>query len=256
MQSTRGQIVNYEDFASGRVIIQNPGFTKITVRLAQEIYCRCLHYLQNKSDICIYDPCCGGGYLLTSIGFLNFGSIKTIIGSDIDNHSLEFAEQNLGLLNTDGLQARINHLQQLYAQYGKDSHLQAIESANKLKHLCDISGNHPNISIFQTDILNKCVLKDSPFKADIVITDIPYENMTSWQDNQGERGGRESANDELLHSPSSIEKLLNNLIPILKSNSVVAICFNKGQRISSDNYIKLEKQSAGKRKFEILTLLG
>lgn len=66
---------NYEDLASGKVILHRTGYPNFPVRLAQEIFFRCLNYLDNSDSICIYDPCCGGGYLLTVLGFLNLSLI-------------------------------------------------------------------------------------------------------------------------------------------------------------------------------------
>jgi hypothetical protein len=48
--------------------------------------------------------------------------------------------------------------------------------------------------------------------------------------------------------------LLENLIPVLKPDSVVAICSDKKQKIKNDKYQRLEKHQIGKRKFEILAL--
>ena len=81
---------NYENFASDRVLYHGSGMTNFPVRLAQEIYGRCLQYSSKKNNICLYDCCCGGGYLLTVLGFLNQDTIGRIMGSDI----------NLELLNT------------------------------------------------------------------------------------------------------------------------------------------------------------
>lgn len=229
---------NFEDFSSGRVMIHKSGFSNFPVRLAQEIYCRCLSYLKSKDEICIYDPCCGGGYLLTSIGFLNSASIKTIICSDFDSEALRITKQNLELLTINGLNARLNHLQNLYEQFNKTSHLQAIDSANLLLELLKKYENLPDTQIFHADILSEGVLMSRAFKADIVFTDVPYGNLVSWQGDE----------------TPDISVLLDNLVCVLKSESVVAVCSDKHKYVPYGKYTRLERHQIGKRKFELLAL--
>ena len=50
---------NYEDFASGRVLYHVGGEPTFPVRLALEIYERCLLYSNKKTEISLYDCCCG-----------------------------------------------------------------------------------------------------------------------------------------------------------------------------------------------------
>lgn len=243
---------NFEDYSSGKVILHKHGFPNFPVRLAQEIYCRCLSYIKDKTDICIYDPCGGSGYMLTVIGFLNIDSLKTIICSDLNGEALEIADKNLNLLTADGLKKRINHLENLYTQFNRQSHLEAIESAKILMGLIKQEHNINTINkmTFQADILSKNIkniLESKNFKADIVITDIPYGNLMSWEKREKREKNEKNEDD-------SISNLLDNLIPVLKQESVVAVCSNKRQKIFSDNYVRLEKQQIGKRKFEIFAL--
>jgi len=230
---------NFEDFACGRVIYYKSGMTNFPVRLAQEIYGRCVSYLQKKDDICIYDPCCGGGYLLTVLGFLNMGSINMLIGSDISNEAVELAWHNLSLLTEEGLEKRIRQLDNYYSEFGKQSHKEAIDSAKRLMHIVKKYDKKPTISVFKGDILAKETLTAKDFKADIVITDVPYGNLVSWQG-----AGQDPIN-----------VLIENLMPILKPESVVAICSDKRQKMAVENFKRLERQRVGKRKFEILTPL-
>lgn len=230
---------NFEDFACGRVIYYKSGMTNFPVRLAQEIYGRCVSYLQKKDDICIYDPCCGGGYLLTVLGFLNMGSINMLIGSDISNEAVELAWHNLSLLTEEGLEKRIRQLDNYYSEFGKQSHKEAIDSAKRLMHIVKKYDKKPAISVFKGDILVKETLTAKDFKADIVITDVPYGNLVSWQG-----AGQDPIN-----------VLIENLMPILKPESVVAICSDKRQKMAVENFKRLERQRVGKRKLEILTPL-
>lgn len=59
---------NFEDLAIGKVIVHRAGYPYFPVRLAQEIFSGCLHYLDDPDRVCIYDPYCDGGYLLTVLG--------------------------------------------------------------------------------------------------------------------------------------------------------------------------------------------
>ena len=122
--------------------------------------------------------------------------------------------------------------------YHKESHMQAIESAKRIKDLLKEYPTRINTAVFQANILSKGILEYKDFKADIIITDVPYGNLVSWEGTNG----------------TVTDILLDNLIPILKPNSVVVICSDKKQKIKSDKYQRLEKQLIGKRKFEILSL--
>ena len=101
MEYKYGKNDNNEDFSAGRVLYIIKGMTNFPVRLAQEIYGRCLQHSRKKNNICLYDCCCGGGYLLTVLGFLNQDTIVKIIGSDIKIEMLKIAEKNLTLLSKE-----------------------------------------------------------------------------------------------------------------------------------------------------------
>lgn len=229
---------NFEDFASGKVIYHRPGYTNFPVRLAQEIFCRCLYHLDNPDSICIYDPCCGGGYLLTVLGFLNFERIKTIVASDISDEAVQLAGENLSLLDKNGLKARIQQLNDLLSMHNKNSHIEALSSAANLLDIFGDSTHEIERKVFKTDILSKFPFDDQNFKADIIFTDVPYGNLVEWQN-----GNKGNVN------------LLNQLLPVTKKNTVVAVCSDKSQKFQSDNFQRIEKQVIGKRVFQIFKLV-
>ncbi len=167
---------NFEDLASGKVIVHRAGYPNFPVRLAQEIFSRCLHYLDDPDSVCIYDPCCGGGYLLTVLGFLNFEKIKTIMASDISDDAIQLTNENLSLLDKNGLKKRIRQINDLLSLYNKHSHIEALNSATNL---------------------------------------------------------------------------LDQLLPVTKEKTVVAICSDKSQKFQSDSFQRIEKQVIGKRLFQI-----
>ena len=222
---------NYEDFASGRVLYNAGGVPNFPVRLVNEIYGRCLEYSSKKEDICLYDCCCGSAYSLTVLGFLNQQSISKIIASDIDHKMLEIARLNLSLLSKQGIKRRMDEIRLLYEKFNKKSHKEALESAKKLSRL--VQKEIP-AKIFQADAFKEIPVDIKP---DIIITDVPYGNLVSWQ------GG----SDE-------VSSLLESLSKICSRETIIAICMNKNQKIKSTHFKRLEKQTVGKRKFEIFRL--
>ena len=92
------------------------------------------------------------------------------------------------------------------------------------------------VNLFKADILMEKSLDECDFKADIVITDVPYGEMVAWEGDGAE----------------NINKLLDNLKVVLHPESVIAVISDKKQKISHPDYKRLEKHNIGKRKFEIL----
>lgn len=225
---------NFEDLSGGRVIIHRSGGTNFPVRLAQEIFCRCHGYCGQRENLTVYDPCCGGGYLLTVLGFLNPLKISALTGSDIDEDTVKLAGDNLSLLSAAGMKRRKEHLLALLERHQKPSYEEAIQSAERLSAF---SG--------QTNIRTKVFAADAltydyaaaGFRADIVITDVPYGKLTL---RQGEN--------------FTVDVLLERLIPCLNRGAVLAVCSDKAQKIKNTRLKRLEKQSVGKRKFEIFRL--
>ena len=100
---------DYSDLASGKVLRSQPGYPAFPIRLASEIFQRCLARRaasQLTAPCVVYDPCCGAGYLLSVIALLHGEAIQTVIASDIDAQAVSLAERNLDLLNELGLITR------------------------------------------------------------------------------------------------------------------------------------------------------
>lgn len=228
---------NFEDFSSGRVLYHKPGMPNFPVRLAGEIFCRCLNYI-NKKNITIYDPCCGSSYMLTVLGLLYYNKIENIVASDINEDSIILSKNNLSLLSEDGLLKRKIQIQQMYDEFNKPSHLDALMSINVFLDIVRSNNYKINIDTFVDDILDPNVLTRKNFKADIVITDVPYGNLAKWSDK----------------NINAIDVLLDNLISILSNKSIIAIIADKYQKINNDKYDRLEKFKVGKRQIFILKL--
>ena len=223
---------NYEDFSSGRVLYSAKGMTNFPVRLAQEIFSRCLQYSPKKNNICLYDCCCGGGYLLTVLGFLNQDRIAKIAGSDINAEVLDIARKNLSLLSREGMDRRISEIEKMIESYRKQSHMEAKQSALKLRSLIM---NDIETKVFMSDALKGV---QNNVRPDIIITDVPYGNLVNWQGNE----------------ENMIDKLLDSLYEICSSDTIIGLCMDKKQKVRNGKFVRLEKQQIGKRKFEILKI--
>ncbi len=222
---------NFEDYASGRVLYNGKGITNFPARLAGEIFGRCLEYTEKKHNISVYDCCCGGGYMLTVLGFMNADILSELTGSDISPYAVDIAQSNLELLKADGMDKRIGQIRELAGLYGKKSHKEAEQSAIRLRKL--IEGKDIRINTFAANALNCPELDKVP---DIIITDVPYGELVSW----------EGATD------GSVDRLLESLYGICGNHTIIGICMDKSQKNTSDKFKRLEKQQVGKRKFEIL----
>lgn len=228
---------NFADYSSGRVIYHKAGMPNFPVRLAGEIFLRCLEYI-NKKEITLYDPCCGGAYMLTVLGLLNTQTIKTIYASDISDDSINLSKSNLALLSENGLKIRKKQIEQMIAEHKKPSHYEALESVYKFLDILRVNDTKINVNIFESDILAPNVLKYKDFIADMVITDVPYGNLAAWSGN----------------STNAVNMLLENLLPVLSNKSVVAVITDKSQKVNDDKYKRIERFKAGKRQITILTI--
>ncbi|AOF49544.1 N-6 DNA methylase [Tetragenococcus halophilus] len=229
---------DYSDFSSDKVLINAPRTPAFPVRVASEIMARCLSFLKNTDHLTIYDPCCGGAHLLTVLGFLYSTNLARIYGSDIDEKALTYARKNLDLLTGESLQQKIKALQaDNKAQDEQTQSTEVLNSANRLATmLLDAKAPQKEVQCFQWDIT-----KDSPTfseNVNIVITDLPYGNMTHWQGDSKE---------------PPTKRLLDNIYQTLDvNNSVIAIICNKKERIAHNNFTQVNRLKHGKRQIFIL----
>ncbi len=223
---------NYEDFASGRVLLSQAGMTSFPVRLASEIFQRCAHYFPTEQRLRVYDPCCGGGYLLTVLGFLHGACIQSLHGSDIHSDVVRLASDNLGLLTAEGLDIRRDTLRDLADTYDKASHHDALKSVERLRPCLPAS---PIITqTWAANALQPTVITAS---VDLIICDVPYGNVTDWQID---------ADDNL------ITALLQAQYDVLVAGGIAAIISDKSQKATYPRYKRLQQETIGKRRFLIL----
>lgn len=222
---------NYEDYAAGRVLLSRGGMTSFPVRLASEIFQRCADYFPTDQRLQVYDPCCGGGYLLTVLGFMHGDRIAALHGSDIQREMVVLASDNLGLLTAGGLNTRKNTLQNLADTYHKSSHDDALDSADKL--LDQLPPSPISTRTWVADALQQTA---EPASIDLLICDVPYGNVTAWQ-----------ADDDHL-----ITALLRAQFNVLKAGGIAVVISDKSQKATYSSYTRLQQETMGKRRFLIL----
>lgn len=227
---------NYEDYASGRVLFNQHGTTSFPVRLASEIFQRCKDILETggvSSPYSVYDPCCGGAYLLATIGFLHGDKISHIFASDVDENIIPLAIRNLSLLSLTGLNGRIEQINKMIAEYGKESHKEALRSSANMQDMVLKRGNSIFTKCFVHDITKESGSVIELNSINMLIVDLPYGNIVNWSNNLDEN--------------NAIGMLLNNVLSKLAINSVVAIISKKRVSVKHDAYKRVEHFSIGKR---------
>jgi len=239
---------DYSDFTSGRVFYSLPGHPAFPVRLASEIFQRCLasreRIYQTSTPCSLYDPCCGAAYHLSVLACLHGEHIREVTGSDVDEKAVAVANRNLGLLGMDGLDRRIAEISTLLEQYHKDSHKEALASAHVLKNrISALTRDRQFVtSAFQANATdNQAILENIKAKSvDVVFTDVPYGQQSHWQ---------VSDSDQPFNP---LWSMLNALPAILSPSSIVAIVSDKRQKVSHDGYQRVEQLQIGKRRAVLL----
>lgn len=240
---------NYAVYAAGAVFYAAPGHTAFPLRLANEVFRRCqaLRAASGAAGPCVlYDPCCGGAYHLATLSFFNWQEIDRIYASDLDEDALSIARRNLSLLSPDGMDRRIAELTSMYAQFGKESHATALQHALALKQrLLDLRHEHEiETRLARADATDRQALAAAltGTKIDIVLTDIPYGQWSSWHPQSA----------ALAQAADPLHQMLDALLPLLAQGAVVAIAAAKQEKIKHAGYLRMEKLSVGKRRIVIL----
>jgi len=237
---------DYSDLASGRVFYSLPGHPAFPVRLASEIFQRCIarrEAMYKKIEPgTLFDPCCGTAYHLSVLAYLHGKHIGEIIASDIDEQAVVVAKRNLGLLHVEGVDRRIGEITAMLEQFKKESHRDALKSAQLFRDkLSALRQEHSlmtkvflaNATDHQTILANM-----PPGSVDIVFADVPY-GLHSWWQGSGE-------------PPNPLGSMLEVLLGVLSPSSIVAIASDKGQKASHEKYQRIEQFQPGKRRVTIL----
>jgi 16S rRNA G966 N2-methylase RsmD len=235
---------DYSNLASGRVFYSLAGHPAFPIRLASEIFQRCMAHCEaiyGTTDPCtLYDPCCGAAYHLSVLAYLHRNRIREIIASDIDEKATELAARNLGLLSVVGIDQRIGEITTMLEQYGKVSHKDALKSAHLLRNQIAAFDHPLTVKVFQASATDRKTMLDhiQPKSVDILFTDVPYGQHSQWQDS------------DRVSNP--IWSMLDALTEILSSSSIVAIASDKMQKVSHERYQRVEQFQIGKRRVVIL----
>jgi 23S rRNA (guanine2535-N1)-methyltransferase len=237
---------NYADLASGNVFYSLPDHPAFPVRLASEVYQRCLALRGKGSTPCtLYDPCCGAAYHLSTITYLHWDSICRVICSDIDEKAVQLAERNLGLLTPGGMERRSREISAMVRLYDKESHKGALESITRMQEQINIlTAVRPiQTRVFRANATEAATLREGLQDAeiDVVFTDIPYGQHSGWEQTQA-------------YNPAWA--MLEALLEFLSPKSILAIASDKLQKIGHDKYKRLEKFQLGKRQVIILRALS
>jgi tRNA G10 N-methylase Trm11 len=236
---------DYSDLSSGRVFYSLPDHPAFPVRLASEIFQRCIFFRREiyniSTPVTLYDPCCGAAYHLSVLGYLHRESIQEIVASDINEKAVDLAAKNLGLLAAAGIDQRIVEIVNMLGQYGKDSHRDALKSAESLKKkISSFDQEHPlKTQVFQANATNKEIIKKIKANSvDIVFTDIPYGEHSYWEGSST--------------LPNPLDSMLDSLLDTLSPSSIAAIASDKKQKVMHKKYQRLEQFQIGKRRVVIL----
>lgn len=240
---------DYSDYASGRVFYGAPGHPAFPMRLTTEIFQRCQAIRRkrgNHGSVTLYDPCCGGAYHLSTLAYLHWHEIGTIIASDIDKEILSFAARNLSLLTRPGLNQRINEISALLSTYGKPSHAAALESATRLLSALEknSAGHRVDTYLFAANAMSshQLIRELKDIDIDIVISDVPYGKRSIWQETK----------DAVEQQSGSLWQMLEGMLPVLNNNTIVAIAVDKMQKCKHAQYKQIERFKVGKRQIFLL----
>jgi hypothetical protein len=238
------QNLDYSDYSSGRVIYNLPGAPAFPIRLASEILQRARQLLGTKRPLALYDPTCGGAYHLTALGFLHGEWIESISASDIDPEALALARRNLGLLSPRGLEQRVNEIEKMLEQFGKPSHADALRSAATLSSRLKQAGREIPSHTFLANALDRNAVRQGLVldAVDLVISDIPYGNLSNWQ----------SAETGSQTVQPALWQMLDALLPILGEQAIVAIAADKRQKVAHTGYRRAGHFGIGKREVTFL----
>jgi len=207
---------DHSDLAGG-VLHSAPGFPAFPVRLASEMFQRALAFLPD-STARVWDPCCGSGHLLTVLALLHRRDIHAVLGTDVDPAALVLARKNLDLLGEHGLDARAEELRARAERLGKPAYLDAAAAAQRLaRRLARDGGTLPydvaRADVFDTGHLRRVLKHRHP---NLVITDVPYGEQTSWVGATGATG---------------VESMLRSLESVLDDGAVIALA-TRGRKVS------------------------
>jgi 23S rRNA G2445 N2-methylase RlmL len=234
---------DYADLASGKVFYNQARQPSFPIRLTSEIFQRCkairAEHGKHEASV-VYDPCCGSGYLLGTLGFLHAEHIRRLIGSDIAADVLRTAEMNLSLLSVAGLEQRRQAIEKMLAEYGKESHREALAAIERMKPRVERIKIETSAFVADTTDAAAIEIALETERVDIVIADVPYGQQVTWQGD---------------HQAEPILRMLGALRSVLAQHAVVAICADKAQKVAHPDFRRVDQFQIGKRRIWLLMSL-
>jgi hypothetical protein len=236
------------DLASGKVLFSRPGLTAFPVRLGNELFLRGVALLEaagRRPPYHVYDPTCGGGYLMAVLCLLNPHLIARLSISDISPDALSIASKNVHLLSPEGMLRRQVELAALAGVSERESHVAAAASANRLHDWL----NQQKSPLKQTNIFLADATDPNEIRAhfpdnrsvDIGFADTPYDLRSTWRTEQAG-----SAVPEM--------KVLSAFAEL--SAPVVILATRKGLKLTNPRYRRHAKLKNGHRALWIFELAG
>jgi len=160
---------DYSDFAGGQVLHSAPGFPGFPARLAIELFERA-RLLTGRTRVGVWDPMCGAGGIVTTLGLARPEAITRLLATDISADAVALASKNLGLVSEVGLRRRARELA------GRSAARAAAAERLRMR----LEGSPPIDR--RTAVLDATRLDGAeahePGRIDIVITDLPYGHQT------------------------------------------------------------------------------
>ena len=168
------------------VLASAPGRPSLPVRLTLELFGRCREHLGVAGPAVVWDPCCGTGQLLATLGLLRGDAVAGLVGTDADPEPLALAARNLALLDAGGPDARAAELDALATRHGKPAYARAADAARRMTSAERVV---PYVlataDAFDPDATTPVVAPHAPR---IVMADMPYGHRTTWADASGSSG--------------------------------------------------------------------
>jgi len=226
---------DYRDLASGSVLRSAPGYPAYPVRLSSELFLRALSHLPER-PAGLWDPCCGSGILITTVGLLHRERLRYVLATDVDPEAVALALRNVALLTGTGLAARADELRERQKEFDKAVHGEAAEAAMRLAQRPANSGGDLSASVAAADVfdpvsLSAVVSTPPPY---LVLTDLPYGNQTTWV-------GSPPSNAEPTHAA------MRALAAVLPDHAVIALTV-QGRKVPTPPELQpLERFRVGTR---------
>jgi tRNA G10 N-methylase Trm11 len=202
MRFAHAPAANYADLASGQVLHSAPGHPGFPVRLSLELFERA-RLLTGRSRVGLWDPLCGAGSIVTTLGLLRGEAIGRILATDISVTATTLAAKNLDLLTDDGLRRRARSLAERSATRA--------DAAQRLRAYRRGAEPIPTL-VSVADATSPGDVARLPLDdIDIVIADLPYGSQTTWTST----------------TAAPVPRMLQQLHEHLPDHAVIVLCSNR-----------------------------